>query len=260
MKYEEEIRGQTWLGRHHPAMTWLEEHAKEFKGIHPIRALVVGIGGGEEIRRVRQRWITGKSGLHTPTEHVEVAWALHLAGVPFEVTALDVNPNAVRLAKKHLEERIIRIHEQINTLEQVPHIWKGVWRRRLDYLERFGLKPSTSEGRHEFEVPKEIAGHIRLRGPDSKGDVLKTELKSEHQIITCFNVGIYHGQEDQRHLARILFEALEDGGVLLTNDRGEQGAFLEALRHRMPEPAEIGLVPHFDPSRKEKILAFQKAA
>lgn len=204
------------------------------KGKKKAIAWVVGLGGASEHFP------------ESPTEHIEVAEMLRLAGVKdYKVYAIDNRKEAIEAAKKDLEKGKIQSPIKDGKL-MVGMVEGGVSRTDSGYTE----KPRFMEYHDWFfekgkefdlsELRKKIVPlHIK---PTEENAMLETPAERPDLIIS-FNTAVY--AHDQTEFAKTLCDALQSGGFLLTVNVMEEAWFRTELKKQLKceKPIEVG--PHF---------------
>lgn len=216
----------TWLGRHQAAMGFITEKFKEMRQSGRVVAWVIGIGGKEGVENLPT---------FTPTEHIEVAQALEKSGVQdFVLYAMDISVQSIAMAKEQLESNTVKAARKGH-----PSI------------------PKTAQG-VDFAVPKKLAEKITLLGPGDSGDIFLAQPAKEPDVITVFNVARSYHRRHQIQLGRKLADALQNGGILLTNRTESQTVFIRMLEENLGEPEDLGPCP--DLGKPGRIVAFTKKA
>ncbi len=216
----------TWLGRHEAAMEFI---TRKFNGRHHagrVVAWVVGIGGKE-------------AGVNppafTPTEHIEVAQALEKARVQdFVLYAMDISAQSIAMAQEQLNSNTVKAARKGH-----PSI------------------PKTAQG-VDFAVPEKLAEKTRLMGPGEPGDIFLNQPDKRPDVITVFNVARSYHRRHQAQLGRKLADALQNGGILLTNRTESQTVFIRTLEEYLGAPDDLGPCP--DLGKPGRIVSFTKKA
>ncbi|MBI5226254.1 hypothetical protein HY994_03370 [Candidatus Micrarchaeota archaeon] len=216
----------TWLGRHLAAMVFITERFSKSATAHPGRivAWTIGIGGKD-------------AGVNppafTPTEHIEVAQALEKSGISdFRVYAMDISVQSIAMAREQLNSNTVRAARKGH-----PSL------------------PKTAQG-VDFAVPKVVAEKITLLGPGDAGDIFLNQPPQKPDIITVFNVARSYQRRHQAQLARKLADALQEGGILLTNKTESQTVFVRTLEENLGEPMDLGPCP--DLGKPGRMVVFEK--
>ncbi len=245
----------TWIGRYHAAWEWVENNLQGRK-MRPLNVLVAGIGGGTD--EYGQRYESA--------EPAEVGLALHRAGIRFSMTAMDVNAQAVEGINRQLKDGHLEFHE----IKPPPALSLGRLSEPLEarwtYLGRLLGKPFES-GRHKVPLPQAVKNAIKIRGPERKGDIFSNQLPRNNDLITSFNVAMYYDPYQQAILAKKLFDALRNGGILITHGLVKNEAYIEQLNalfgragrlHQMPS-TEGGTIHVFKKTIKKVKRTWPKA-
>ncbi len=224
-------------------MEWLADHFARNPRQRKLKAVVVGIGGAQVKPTLA----------YEPVQHIEVALALHRAGHPFIVTAMDPRPEAITLAREALGQRRTITEHGIPD-GYFPGREHEHWHKMDEYVAQLCGTPLEKRGKVELKIPETVQQSIRLQGPGKSGDVMHKGLAHNNDIVVCTNLSQYFSEKTQPHLARVLFDATRPGGVLIVEQIALNRPFVRALmshfsRYRHPD---VLYTPN------EYILIFQK--
>lgn len=233
-KPKREPRPNTWIGRYHPAMEWIERNVTGRRS-RPLQVLVAGIGGGGH----------PQEGSFEPAEPIEVALALHRAKVRFSMTAMDVNPESIRRLQRQLENGQLEFAEEKppTILVLGAHLNPAI--ARWTYLGTL-LGAPFEGGRKHIHLPEEIRNAIRLQGPQRRGNVFGANLPKKNDLVTTFNVSMYYDKFHQAKLAERLYDSLRTGGIIITHSLSRQDPFIQRLNALFGPNGRIQQMPSME--------------
>ncbi len=208
----------TWIGRYHPAWEWVERNVRHYRR-SPLKALVIGIGGGRDTN----------GQLHRPAEPVELGLALHRAKIPFSMTAADVRAEPIEQLKRQLQDGHITFSEFAPPKPLiVGKLWEA-FQARWKYLGKLVGKEFES-GTHRIELPENVQKSIKTQGPERRGDLFAPSMPKNNDLVSIMNVAMYYDDHQQKKLAERAFGVLRTGGTLITHTKSGEDAFLKQLR------------------------------